>query len=1231
MVYRIYVEKKKQFADEAAALLSDIRTLLMIDTVTDLRLFNRYDVENIDEDLFKACEKTVFSEPQLDNTYAHLPQCDGTVFAVEFLPGQFDQRADSCAQCIQIVSQGEKPTVRTAKVYMLFGKITPAQLAAVKKYVINPVESREASLDRADTLQIPYNVPTEVETLTGFTSLSEKELADFVQKYALAMDNADIAFCQDYFKSEHRDPTITEIRMIDTYWSDHCRHTTFLTTIDGVEIDDPTVQAAYDRYIAIRKALGRTKPQNLMDLATIGARYLKHTGQLKNLDESDEINACTVKIKVDVDGEEEDWLFLFKNETHNHPTEIEPFGGAATCIGGAIRDPLSGRGYVYQAMRVTGAANPLKPVKDTMTGKLPQRKLVTTAAAGYSSYGNQIGLATGQVDEIYHEGYVAKRMEIGAVVGAVPAKNVRREVPQPGDVVVLLGGRTGRDGCGGATGSSKSHNLSSLEHCGAEVQKGNAPEERKLQRLFRNPEAAKLIKRCNDFGAGGVSVAIGELADGLHIDLNKVPKKYEGLDGTELAISESQERMAVVLGKADAYRFLTLAAEENLEATVVAEVVAEPRLTMEWNGKKIVDISREFLNSNGAEKHTRVHVCAAQPITREVPGKTNEEKLFNLAQDLNVCSKRGLAERFDSTIGANTVLMPFGGKYQLTPAQSMAAKLPVLKGDTKTCSLMAWGFNPFITEKNPYLGAYYAVVESVAKLVATGADLATCYLTFQEYFERMTEDATRWGKPTAALLGALTAQLELGLGSIGGKDSMSGTFEDIDVPPTLVSFAVSVCNSDNVISPEFKLPGSKVYYIEPERNTDGTLNTESLLRVFETVSKLIAEKKVLSAFTPTYGGIAEGLMKSAFGNHIGFKLDRMFPQDKLYAYNYGAFVLEAAEELEGLQLLGETTYDYALKVGIETVDLQALCDAYENKLESVFACNIKTDDKPVKEISFTAESRVAPKIGTAKPKVLIPVFPGTNCEYDTARALERAGAEPQVMVIRNLSAKDIADSAAAFAKAMETAQIVFIPGGFSGGDEPDGSGKFITAFFRNPAVKEEVHRLLQQRDGLMAGICNGFQALIKLGLVPYGEIIEPRADTPTLTFNTIGRHQSRLVTTRVASNKSPWLSACKVGDLHTVPISHGEGRFVCPPELMEQLIQNGQIATQYVDAHGKPTMNIRYNPNGSFLAVEGITSPDGRVFGKMGHSERYSDNVYKNVDGIKDNGMFRNAVDYFKI
>lgn len=1231
MVYRIYVEKKKQFADEAKSLLSDIRSLLMIDTVTDLRLFNRYDVENIDKDLFKKCEKTVFSEPQLDNTYSHLPQADATVFATEYLPGQFDQRADSCAQCIQIVSAQDKPLVRTAKVYMIFGKVTPAQIDAIKKYVINPVESREASLDKVDTLNIPYDIPTTVKTLDGFIDLSDKELAQFVENYSLAMDEADIKFCQDYFRSEKRNPTLTEIRMIDTYWSDHCRHTTFLTTIDGVECEDKTVAKAYERYVAIRKELGRTKPQNLMDLATIGARYLKHTGQLKNLDESEEINACTVKIKVDVGGKDEDWLFLFKNETHNHPTEIEPFGGAATCIGGAIRDPLSGRGYVYQAMRVTGAADPLKAVKDTMTGKLPQRKLVTTAANGYSSYGNQIGLATGSVDEIYHDGYVAKRLEIGAVVGAAPAKNVRREVPDPGDIIVLLGGRTGRDGCGGATGSSKSHKLSSLEQCGAEVQKGNAPEERKLQRLFRNIDATKLIKRCNDFGAGGVSVAIGELADGLHIDLNKVPKKYDGLDGTELAISESQERMAVVLEPKDVKTFISLANDENLEATVVAEVTEAPRLTMEWNGKTIVDISREFLNSNGAEKHTKVTVCEAKEIKKEVSGKTNEEKFKALADDLNICSKRGLAERFDSTIGANTVLMPYGGKYQITPAQAMAAKIPVLNKDTKTCSVMAWGYNPFITEKNQYIGAYLAVVESVSKLIATGADIDTCYLTFQEYFERMTEDSRRWGKPTAALLGALTAQLELGIASIGGKDSMSGTFEDIDVPPTLVSFAVSVCNSDNIISPEFKLPSSKVYYIEPKKNDDGTFNTESLMNVYKTVSKLIKDKKVISAFTPTYGGIAEGVMKACFGNKIGFKFDKSFDQDKIYDYNYAAFVLEATDDIDSLELLGETTFDYSIKVGIETIDLEELSAVYEDKLESVFPCNIKASDEPVKEISFTSEIKRSPKIGVAKPKVLIPVFPGTNCEYDTARALSWAGAEPKIMVVKNLSASDVEQSVKAFAKELKSSQIVFIPGGFSGGDEPDGSGKFITAFFRNPAIKEEVHKLLKARDGLMAGICNGFQALIKLGLVPYGEIIEPDSETPTLTFNTIGRHQSRLVNTRVASNISPWLSSSKVGDIHTVAISHGEGRFVCPQSVMDTLIENGQIATQYVDDKGNPTMNIRYNPNGSFLAVEGITSPDGRVFGKMGHSERYSDNVYKNVDGNKDNGMFRNAVNYFKV
>lgn len=1231
MVYRIYVEKKKQFADEAATLLNDIRTLLMIDTVKDLRLFNRYDVENIEKELFKRCEKTVFSEPQLDLTYSHLPQTDATVFATEYLPGQFDQRADSCAQCIQIVSEGDKPTVKTAKVYMLFGKITDAQLEAIKKYVINPVESREASLDKAETLNIPYNIPTEVDTLDGFIDLSEKELKEFVSKYALAMDLADIEFCQNYFKGENRNPTITEIRMIDTYWSDHCRHTTFLTTIDGAEFEDETVKKAYDRYVAIRKELGRTKPQNLMDLATIGARYLKHTGQLKNLDESEEINACTVKIKVDVDGEQEDWLFLFKNETHNHPTEIEPFGGAATCIGGAIRDPLSGRGYVYQAMRVTGASDPLKPVNETMTGKLPQRKLVTTAAAGYSSYGNQIGLATGSVDEIYHPGYVAKRLEIGAVVGAAPAKNVRREVPLPGDIVVLLGGKTGRDGCGGATGSSKSHKLSSLEQCGAEVQKGNAPEERKLQRLFRNIEATKLIKRCNDFGAGGVSVAIGELADGLHIDLNKVPKKYDGLDGTELAISESQERMAVVLAPEDVEKFMALAKSENLEASVVAEVKKDARLTMEWNGKTIVNISREFLNSNGAEKHTKISVSAARPFKKDIGGKSHEEKFKLLADDLNVCSKRGLSERFDSSIGANTVLMPFGGKYQLTPTQGMAAKIPVLGKDTKTCSVMSWGYNPFIMEKDEYLGAYLSVVESVSKLIATGGNIKNCYLTFQEYFERMTENPTRWGKPAAALLGALTAQLDLGIASIGGKDSMSGTFEDIDVPPTLVSFAVSIGSSDNVISPEFKLPYSKVYFLEPEKNKDGTFNKDSLLKLYDRIENLIKDKKIISAFTPCYGGIAEGIMKATFGNKLGFTFDKLFPIDRIYEYNYGAFVVEATEELEDAVLLGETSMDYSIKMGVEKINLDEIQQIYEGKLEPVFPCNIECSKEPVIELSFNSEVKRAPKIGIAKPKVLIPVFPGTNCEYDTARALSWAGAEPEIMVIKNLSAKDVSESVDAFAKQISKSQMIFIPGGFSGGDEPDGSGKFITAFFRNPAIMDEVHKMLKQRDGLMAGICNGFQALIKLGLVPYGEIIDPSADTPTLTFNTIGRHQSRLVNTRVASNMSPWLKASKVGDIHTVAISHGEGRFVCPSNLAQQLIENGQIATQYVNKDGAPTMDIRYNPNGSFLAVEGITSPDGRVFGKMGHSERFSDNVYKNVDGNKDNGMFKNAVNYFKV
>ncbi len=1228
-VYRLFVEKKPPYAVEAGKLLSEIRSQLLIDSVTSLRLFNRYDVEGIDEALLNATEKTVFSEPQLDDVYTTLPETDGIVFAVEYLPGQFDQRADSCAQCIQIVSQGDRPLVRTARVYILEGNISDAELAAIKKHVINPVESREASLDTVETLNVTYDVPTAVETLHGFIELNREQLAAFVDQYGLAMDADDIAFCQDYFKSEHRDPTITEIRMIDTYWSDHCRHTTFLTTIDDVTFEDAKVEEAYGDYIAIRKELGRTKPINLMDVATMGMRYLKAKGLLPKLDESEEINACTVKVDVDVEGKTEKWLFLFKNETHNHPTEIEPFGGAATCIGGAIRDPLSGRSYVYQAMRVTGAADPLLPVAETMHGKLPQRTIVTTAAAGYSSYGNQIGLATGQVDEIYHPGYVAKRLEIGAVVGAAPEANVRREVPADGDIVVLLGGRTGRDGCGGATGSSKSHTLGSLETCGAEVQKGNAPEERKLQRLFRNPEATRLIKRCNDFGAGGVSVAIGELADGLTIDLNAVPKKYEGLDGTELAISESQERMAVVLDPKDVDAFVALAHSENLEATIVARVTENPRLVMHWNGKEIVDLSREFLNSNGAEKHVKVHVSAPKAIAREVKGGF-AENANALATDLNVCSKRGLAERFDATIGASTVLMPFGGKYQMTPAQMMAAKLPVEGKETTTCSAMAYGYNPFITEKDPFVGAYLAVVESVSKLVAGGTGLENAYLTFQEYFERVNFEPARWGKPLSALLGAMKAQTDLGLASIGGKDSMSGTFENIDVPPTLVSFAVSVCSTKTITSAEFKKAGSTVCYLEPTYLADGRPEIGSLLELYKTVSKLIADGKVLACATPTYGGVAEAVLKMTLGNRIGLSLNDV-DMDTLFGYRYGAFVLELTEGTEPVgTVLGTTTADYIVTYGGETIDMTAWQAAYENKLEPVYACNIDYDKAPIPAYTYAAKERVAPAIKVAKPRVLIPVFPGTNCEYDTAKAFARAGAEPEILVVRNLSAADVTESVEAMVAAGKKSQIIAIPGGFSGGEEPDGSGKFITAFFRNPAIKDAVHELLGTQDGLMCGICNGFQALIKLGLVPYGKIIDGDANAPTLTFNLIGRHQSRLVNTRVCSNKSPWLMFSEPGDIHTVAISHGEGRFVASEEEIRQLAANGQIATQYVDEFANPTMDIRYNPNGSMMAIEGITSPDGRVFGKMGHSERYGDSVYKNVDGTKDNKMFAGAVAYYK-
>ena len=1232
MVYRVFVEKKEGLQNEAKALLSEINELLSIKSLTDVRVINRYDAENITEELFNYAVGAVFSEPQLDIATPEIEIEKGaqtTVFGVEFLPGQFDQRADSAAQCIQIISQGDRPTIRSAKVYVLYGELTDAEIAEIKKYVINPVEAREAALTKPATLTVQYEIPTTVKTLDGFNQLDREGLAQFIADYGLAMDIDDIAFCQQYFQSEHRDPTITEIRMIDTYWSDHCRHTTFLTTIDSVKFEDELLQAAYNDYIDVRKNLGRTKPVCLMDLATIAVRQLKKDGKLDKLDESEEINACTVKMEVEVDGNKEPWLLLFKNETHNHPTEIEPFGGAATCIGGAIRDPLSGRAYVYGAMRVTGAADPTVPVSETIEGKLPQRKIVTTAAQGYSSYGNQIGLATGIVDEIYHPGYAAKRMEIGAVIAAAPAENVRREVPAPGDVVILLGGATGRDGIGGATGSSKAHNAHSVETCGAEVQKGNAPEERKLQRLFRNSEATRMIKRCNDFGAGGVSVAIGELADGLDIDLNAVPKKYEGLDGTELAISESQERMAVVVEPENVDAFLALAKEENLNACPVAVVKEEPRLTMTWNGSKIVDISREFLNSNGAEKHIDITPAAPEDYTKTINGSF-AENMKQLASDLNICSKRGLSERFDSTIGAGTVLMPFGGKNQLTPIQAMVQKVSVEKKHTDTVSLMAWGYNPLITEKSPYHGAYLAVVESVSKLIATGASFEDVYLTFQEYFEKPGTDGKRWGKPLSALLGAFKAQMNLGIGSIGGKDSMSGSFEDLDVPPTLVSFAVTTDQVKNIISPEFKAAGHKVYLLAPEYDENGLPETDSLIALYNKVTDLMRAGKVCAAYTPTIGGIAEAVMKSAFGNGFGFRFNEEIAIDQLFGYCYGAFMLEVTEDIDGALLIGTITDDGKFTYGAEAVAENDILKVYEDKLEGVYSCNIKDTKAPVETFSYEAKDRPTTIIKTARPKVLIPAFPGTNCEYDSAKAMADAGADAKILVINNLSAEGIRRSVEQFANELKTAQMVFIPGGFSGGDEPDGSAKFITAFFRNAAVKEGVTDLLDNRGGLMCGICNGFQALIKLGLVPYGKIIDTDENCPTLTYNTISRHQSRIVHTRVASNMSPWLSLTNVGDVYNVPISHGEGRFLCSEELVRELAARGQIATQYVDLNGNATTDVHFNPNNSVYAIEGITSPDGRVFGKMGHSERRDSGLYQNVPGNYDIKMFEAAVKYFK-
>ena len=1229
MVFRVFVEKKPGLDNDARALLNDAKTLLGIESLERVRLLNRYDVENISKDLFDYAVKTVFSEPQLDLTFAEPKLAGAHVFAVEYLPGQFDQRADSAAQCIQIISRGNRPLVRSARVYVLYGKLSETEIDAIKKYVINPVEAREASLDKPGTLAVQYEIPTAVETLDGFNTLSRLELEAFITRYGLAMDADDIAFCQAYFQKEGRDPTITEIRVLDTYWSDHCRHTTFNTVIDSVTFEDELLQNAYDEYLKTRQALNRNKPVCLMDVATLAVKALRKQGKLDKLDESEEINACTVKITVNVDGKDEPWLLLFKNETHNHPTEIEPFGGAATCIGGAIRDPLSGRAYVYGAMRVTGAADPTVPISETLPGKLPQRKIVTTAAAGYSSYGNQIGLATGIVDELYHPGYAAKRMEIGAVVAAAPAENVRRETPAPGDVVILLGGSTGRDGIGGATGSSKAHNAHSVETCGAEVQKGNAPEERKLQRLFRNGDACRMIKRCNDFGAGGVSVAIGELADGLDIDLNQVPRKYEGLDGTELAISESQERMAVVVEKENVDAFLALAHAENLQACPVAVVKAEPRLTMRWNGNTIVDLSRAFLDTNGADKHIDVSVAAPRDYRRQVTGGF-AENYRALASDLNCCSKRGLSERFDSTIGAGTVLMPFGGKNQLTPIQAMAQKVSVEKKHTDDCSLMSWGYNPCITEKSPYHGAYLAVVESVCKLVASGAKFEDVYLSFQEYFERLGKDPQRWGKPLAALLGAFRAQMELGIGAIGGKDSMSGSFEKLDVPPTLVSFAVTAEKTQNIVSPELKAAGHCLVHLAPEYGEDGLPTAASLLKLFERVTALLRRGEAVACYTPGFGGIAEALLKMAIGNGIGVAFADGLTMDRLFGYDYGAFLLETKEEIPGAELIGRTVEKPALTLNGEELSLSDLLTRYENKLEGVYSCNIPTAEQPMETFSYKTEKRVAPAVKCAKPRVLIPAFPGTNCEYDSAKAVRDAGCEAEIVVINNLSADGIARSVESFAEKLRTAQIVFIPGGFSGGDEPDGSGKFITAFFRNAAVKEGVTDLLEKRDGLMCGICNGFQALIKLGLVPYGKIIDTDETCPTLSFNTIGRHQSRIVRTRIASNKSPWLSLTEVGEVYSVPISHGEGRFLASEELIRQLAVSGQIATQYVDFADQATGDVHFNPNGSLYAIEGITSPDGRVFGKMGHSERIGSGLYRNVPGNYDIRMFEAAVKYFR-
>ena len=1259
-VKRIFVEKRQGFFDiPAQRLCNDLVETFRLTDLRAVRMIMRYDIEGLSDEEFARVRNIVFADPPVDTVYEDaLPDfSDARIFAIEPLPGQFDPTAAAAAECVQLVTQGERPDVRTARVIVLVGKVDERVYEQIKAYLINTVESREASLAKPATLETRITLPTDVEVLTQFNQLSRTELERFHAAHNFAMSGADLEFVQQYFRdTEHRAPTITELRVIDTYWSDHCRHTTFTTAIDAVTIENgffalPIVET-YQTYTDDRRALykdGKQRDTTLMDIAVIGMKALRAKGKLDDLDESEEINASSIRITVDVDGRDEEWLLMFKNETHNHPTEIEPFGGAATCLGGAIRDPLSGRSYVYQAMRVTGASDPRVPIEETLPGKLPQKKITLGAAEGYSSYGNQIGLATGQVREIYHKGYLAKRMEIGAVLGAVPADQVVRERPVPGDVVILLGGRTGRDGIGGATGSSKQHTESSLTTSGAEVQKGNPPTERKIQRLFRSPEVSRMIKRCNDFGAGGVAVAIGELADGLAIDLDAVPKKYEGLDGTDLAISESQERMAVVLAPQDAAAFLRHADEENLEATEVAVVTAEPNLVMKWHGKEIVRIARSFLATNGVRQHVRVTVEAPNektPYLQQVPplvkkaGRDLEAMWIANLSDLNICSQKGLGERFDSTVGAATVLMPFGGKYQLTPTEAMVAKIPVRHGETNTASAMAFGFDPDLSTWSPFHGAVYAVVEAAAKIVATGGKADAIRLTLQEYFERLGTDPKKWGKPFAALLGALRAQHELGIPAIGGKDSMSGTFENLNVPPTLVAFAAATVHANEVISPEFKYPGNKVLMVPVAHDAQDLPVFERLNRNFEKIHHLIADQKVFSAQSVGRGGIAAAISKMCLGNNLGFKFTAFFPQEDLFKPLYGTMLLEVSPSLDvaanlagtGAVEIGTTRDVPSIITDLDTIVLADVKEAYTQPLEKIFPTTIPQSTRQAERPTYAPYAqgrRIGSSAKIAKPRVCIPVFPGTNCEYDSARAWERVGAIPEILVVRNLTPAAVEETVAAIAAALKRAQILMLPGGFSGGDEPDGTGKFIAAMFRAPAIAEAVQRLLRDQDGLILGICNGFQALLKLGLLPHGQITELDENTPTLTYNNIGRHVSQTVRVRVASNLSPWLSHVNVGDTHTLAVSHGEGRFYADAITVANLRIRGQIATQYVSEKGEPTLEQPYNPNGSVNAIEGITSPDGRIYGRMAHAERIGENIGKNVPGDMNQMVFESGAAYF--